>query len=429
METDALRTPPGPGAPGQSVHGPARGSTTRGERALAPDIARGFMLLLIVLAHAPLYVMTAHPGVLTHPEGGDALDRAITFLGLAGVDNRAYPMFAALFGYGMATLVSRQLAAGSTPRAARRLLTRRGVWLVLFGLVHYILIFPADILGPYGVAALVLGWLFVRGDRALRRGAWIATAVGFALASVFAVALATAEDSHADNPRGTIWAHDYADALGTRAGEALFPDIHVLLGWPVPAAILLGAIAARRHWLDRPADHRTLLRRVAAVGLPVSLAGGVPLALIGSGAWHTSDVTEGLATALHIVTGFAGGLGYAAVFGLIAARRAERGLGAGPAGRALAAVGKRSLTTYLLQSALLALLLSPMALGLGEHIHATGAALTAVAVWAAAGLFANLLEHHGRRGPVDALLRRLVYGRTAAVSTPHPATTSQRRTP
>jgi hypothetical protein len=55
--------------------GLARGSVSPGERSLAPDLARGFMLLLIAMAYAPVYLFNVEPGVYTHPAGGDLSTR------------------------------------------------------------------------------------------------------------------------------------------------------------------------------------------------------------------------------------------------------------------------------------------------------------------------------------------------------------------
>ncbi|WP_051722723.1 DUF418 domain-containing protein [Streptomyces albus] len=397
-----------------TVKPPARRrGVTAAERSPAPDIARGFMLLLIALAHAPLYVTTSDPGVVTHPAGGDALDRTVTFLSLDLVDNRAYPMFAALFGYGMAMLVMRQRAAGTTASAAARLLRRRGVFLVLFGFVHFVLIFPADILAPYGVAALALGWLFTRGDRALGRGVVISAVAATLLTALLSVAMAVEESGSGAEVRGTVWAHDYGAAVVERLSQAPFASVHILLAWPIPTAILVGAVAARRRYLDDPARHRALLGRVVLIGGSVSVLGGVPLALIGAGVWETGDLARGSVTALHVITGFAGGLAYAAAFGLFVARLQDRGRTPGPVAGALAAVGRRSLTCYLLQSALLALVLARVAFGAGDRIEATGAAVIGVCVWLTVLAVAVVLERAGLRGPLDALMRRLVYGGSA----------------
>ena len=63
-----LMTEQAPPAP----RGPARAD----ERALAPDLARGLMLLMIVLANTPWYLYGSTPGLTTvHPDEGSVLDR------------------------------------------------------------------------------------------------------------------------------------------------------------------------------------------------------------------------------------------------------------------------------------------------------------------------------------------------------------------
>lgn len=146
-----------------------RGPTRTDERALAPDLARGLMLLMIVLANTPWYLYGSTAGLTTaHPDGGRALDRVTQLLIITFVDSRVYPMFAFLFGYGMVQLFSRQVAAGTPVKAARRLLRLRNLWLLVFGFVHAALLWYGDVLGAYGLAGLVLVALFFkRKDRTL----------------------------------------------------------------------------------------------------------------------------------------------------------------------------------------------------------------------------------------------------------------------
>jgi uncharacterized protein len=103
------------------------------------------------------------------------------------------------------------------------------------------------------------------------------------------------------------------------------------------------------------------------------------------------------------------GLAYVSLFALLAVRLADR-----PAGRfrtAVVATGRRSLTCYLMQSLLLAPLLSPWGVGLGAVLGTSAAYLVATAVWAVTVIVAVGLEHAGRRGPAEVVLRALAYGR------------------
>jgi uncharacterized protein len=76
----------------------------------------------------------------------------------------------------------------------------------------------------------------------------------------------------------------------------------------------------------------------------------------------------------------------------------------------LVAVGRRSLTCYLLQSVLFLVLLPPWALGLADGAGTARVSLVAVAVYLVTVAVALALERAGHPGPAERLLRRLTYG-------------------
>ena len=79
--------------------------------------------------------------------------------------------------------------------------------------------------------------------------------------------------------------------------------------------------------------------------------------------------------------------------------------------QAVTAVGKRSLSCYLVQSVICAPILAAWGLGLGGTFGSAAAALFAVGVWVLTVVLAYLQERAGQRGPAEVLLRRLVYPR------------------
>jgi uncharacterized membrane protein YeiB len=105
---------------------------------------------------------------------------------------------------------------------------------------------------------------------------------------------------------------------------------------------------------------------------------------------------------LHDVTGEYGGVGYVALFGLLAARLHPSGRLIGP----VIALGQRTLSGYLFQSVCWLALFSPWALHLGGTWWALAAA---VAVWTVSCLAAQRMSTAGYRGPAETLLRRVVY--------------------
>jgi uncharacterized membrane protein YeiB len=96
-------------------------SLTSTKRAISLDLARGFMLLLIVLAHAPLFLYGSEPGVMSRPESVTFLDKLLNSLGELLIDNRARPMFAVLFGYGLVMMFEKQLSKGKSKKEALKI--------------------------------------------------------------------------------------------------------------------------------------------------------------------------------------------------------------------------------------------------------------------------------------------------------------------
>jgi len=111
--------------------------------------------------------------------------------------------------------------------------------------------------------------------------------------------------------------------------------------------------------------------------------------------------------------GVGGGLGYAALIGLLAVRVGER---RGPVVTAISACGQRSMTCYLLQSVAWLGLFAPYTLNLGRHMGVAGTVSAGVIVWVCSVLTADALRRRNRRGPAETALRRLTYGPSRARS-------------
>lgn len=404
-----------------SGHTVSRGPVNAGERALAPDLARGFMLLFIAIANTVWYLWAfPRSGVNAHPVSGDALDSAAQFFTVVAIDMRSYPMFAFLFGYGMVQLARRQEAAGTGERDVDALLRRRNLWLIAFGLVHAALLWIGDVLGAYGLAGLLLGWLFFRRrDTTLLVWAGVLTEL-MLLLSVFALLGPALTPGDATAPDGFGTEQVAADISET---SPLAAALERLLTWPllslsqglvglaVPTAILLGFWAGRRRILEEPGRHPVLLRRVALVGIGVGWLGGLPTGLAQVGVWGLSPPQNSMLSMPHMVTGLAGGVGYVALITLVSHRLQERGRADDVMVVALSATGKRSLSAYLAQSLLCAPLLAAWGLGLGAGLTSWSMFLFAVGVWSMTVVAAYALERAGRRGPAEVLLRRLAYRR------------------
>jgi uncharacterized protein len=378
---------------------PSRGATTAAERKLAPDLARGAMLLLIAMAYAGVYAGVT----FGNPTPGQAApDTVARFLTVLLLDNRAFSMFAILFGYGMAWMIARQLSAGAGEPEMRRLLRRRSLYLLLFGAVHAFLVFQGEILTSYGLAGLVIGWLLFRPDRVVTRAVAV-FAVGYAV-TIAMIATAVGGTGAATEPAGYATIEDWIGRL------VALPFLPLLLTvvYPLLLLVSIGFLAGRRGFLEDPAAHRPRLVRIGLIGVGVSVLGALPAALIQVGLLELDPVLTGVLLSVQVLTGVFGGAGYAAVFALLALRLDAR---RDPVTRAVAAVGQRSLTFYLFNSVVVAVVLHPDLLGVGAHVGSLGALAVAFASWLVALGLAAWMDRTGRKGPADALMRRLVYRR------------------
>jgi uncharacterized membrane protein YeiB len=200
---------------------------------------------------------------------------------------------------------------------------------------------------------------------------------------------------------------NYALAALTRAGTWFATTIATVLMLTVPLSIVLGWLGARRGLLEDPAAHRTALVRIAVWGITIGALGGLPSALEFLGILPVPAASSWMLTGIDSLTGVAGGAGYAALFGLVALRIGTR---PGRIASAVAGVGRRSLSFYLLQSLLFAPLLNAWGFGLGHGMGTTVAFAIAVAVWVVSLVLAAILDSRNARGPAERLLRRLTYG-------------------
>ncbi|WP_324652042.1 DUF418 domain-containing protein [Georgenia sp. H159] len=369
-------------------------------RLLAPDLARGLMLALIAVANVMIYLHDRPYGLRQHIVEDGLLDRAVTAVVVAVVDGRAYPLFAALFGYGLVRLAQRQRGAGTDDDGVRSALRRRSRWLLLFGLVHALAGFSGDVLGWYGLLGLVLaGRLHLR-DRTL-----LVLAAGWLVLAAAVQGLVHA-DPAVTTQRTYLWSFAIADPLEAAAWRLLEWVMTPVGLLAVASPMLVGVWAARRGVLEDPARHRTLLRRTAVLGIGAGLVGGVGMALATVQAWTVAGLLLVALSWLHVTTGVLCGLGYAAAIALLAARLEHRG-GGRRVVAALRAAGARSLSCYLAQTAVFAALLPAWSLGWGARLGTAGAAGLALATWTVTVLLATVLDRRGRRGPAEALLRRL----------------------
>jgi uncharacterized protein len=371
------------------------GPTGLSERALGPDLARGFMLLFIALANSH-YFIAGSAYFAGFPTDGAPLDRILGTLISTFVDGRAFPMFGVLFGYGVAQIVRRQRETGNTAWGIRKLLWRRSLVLVVLGFAHAMLLYIGDILAAYGVLLFLGVWALRWKDR------WLFIVAAF----VLILTALPSNMSLADGPDPSMLPTSLLDQFAERITVQPFIAGVGWIGFVTP--FLIGLWAGRRRILERPAEYLTLLRTTALLGITVAVAGALPMSLVVGGVLaRPSDHALTILGPLHDATGVFGGFGYAALIVLIAHRA-----GARPITSAIAAVGQRSLTCYLSQSVVWAVAFSPYLLDLSNTLTTSTTALLAIATWLATVLLADRMRRANYRGPFELLIRRVTYRST-----------------
>ncbi|WP_150254479.1 DUF418 domain-containing protein [Nocardiopsis deserti] len=419
MTTDRAEGPPAdpgaedPPAAAADTRAPAR-STPVTERALAPDLARGMMLLLIALAHVPWFLYHTPTGLaMLHPVDGGLADKVAQFMTIVVVDARTHTMFGFLFAYGIGQMYRRQRSRGTSEKDARGLLRRRHLWMLVFGAVHAALLWQGDILGTYGLIGLVMVPLFLnRSDRTLKIWLSVLLALGalvtaLSVASVLLAPDAVSTAAATDMQRASIAETSYLLSTVFRLPAWFFGLFSGLFTLALPTVFLIGLLAARHRFLEDPARHLGLLRRVAVLGIAVGWAAGAVLGLQHVGVLDAAHISA--VASVHFYTGIFTGVGYAALFGLLAHRLSARGTQRSLPVRALVSLGRRSLSGYLAQSVVFAPFLAAWGLGLGVHLSSWSAVLVAVGTWLLTVAAAFWLDRAGRRGPAEVLLRRLTY--------------------
>ena len=414
---------------------------SRGLRYPAPDVARGFMLLLIALANVGFWV--------AGPEGRapSTADRTWAFIRALFIDQRAYPLFALLFGFGLATMVNRRMASGidaycqqltgglRAPSAAeldqareqaavdaRRLVRRRGLWMVLFGLIHGAF-FPSEIIGTYGIVAVVFaGWFAHKHHKrqlAVCALVLLSQFVPVVLAMLFGSGgEAAASGAAAAAPTGA--GESMASALPwfvTNVNGWFFTALSAAFTTMILPAAFLGARLADTDLIAHPERHRGLLTVAGIGGLALGALGALHELLVpltGAQSWAADS-------ALIAVLGLAGGCGWLAVLAMYAGGPTSENRLTGLK-RLLSNVGCRSMTAYLSQTVMFAgiFVIAPRLTGRSVSPGAAASAAVAVMVWLTTVVLCAVLERLGMPGPFEVLLRAAVARSERSRTNPFP---------
>ena len=357
-----------------------------------PDALRALALLGVLVINAAGYLDAPWGSVLgdvSAPIGGAT--QALQGLYAFGVQGKAYPVLAFLFGVGL-VLAQRDLPASQALHRARR----RQKWLLLLGVLHGVFIYFGDILTAYAL----IGWLLLKHVRM----PWSRLRQQLRRAMVWALVV-TAGTVALTGLWWTGGAEGSADTGATFATVTRWPDFWALnatgyliiqlgtliLGFPLFRLLMLAGIAAARlRWLTHPRwkdQRQRLLRRWAWPALWLNAAFGLGRMLVAG---------DELALGMVEVLGYAVGPLLSMVMVTALAQHAARA----PWLLALAPLGQRTLTLYIGHGLLCVLLFSGV--GLGWQPHLFGMLTFSLLLWTAAWQMARASGH--QRWPLEAWL-------------------------
>ncbi|OLO73021.1 DUF418 domain-containing protein [Actinomyces oris] len=419
---------------------------SRGLRYPAPDVARGFMLLLIALANVGFWTIG-----LERP-APSIIDRTWIVMSSLFIDQRAYPLFALLFGFGLATMVNRRMTSGidvycqqltgglRAPSAAeldqareqaavdaRRLVRRRGLWMVLFGLIHGAF-FPSEIIGTYGIVAVVFAGWFAHKHHKRQLAVCALVLLSQFVPVVLAMLFGPGGEAAASGAAVPAPAAAAPTGAGESMASALPWFVTNVFGWFFTAlsaafttmilpAAFLGARLADTDLIAHPERHRGLLTVAGIGGLALGALGAlheILVPLTSAESWEADS-------ALIMILGLAGGCGWLAVLALYAGGPTADNRLTGLK-RLLSNVGRRSMTAYLSQTAMFAgiFVIAPRLTGRSVSPGLAASAAVAVMVWLTTVVLCAVLERLGMPGPFESLLRIAVARSERSRTNPFP---------
>ncbi|MCH8560886.1 DUF418 domain-containing protein [Nesterenkonia sp. DZ6] len=416
------------------------------ERLHAVDALRALALLGILSVNIWYFAFPENltgggrsAGLTEGATGADAgalagADQWVAFAATAIFEGKSYVIFSFLFGLSFVLQWSSAHRAGVSEVSRSQ---RRFTALAILGVLHGIFLFVGDILLAYAV----LGFALLGMRRISTRAAVLLAAALWAVVALAILGLgaltwwlesspmmdAAAMSPEAMESSGLILAGEeargaYAGGLGSYlafqlSAYALVAPSMLLVQGPIAfAAFLLGLVIGRARMLERIIAGEITTTRLVSIMLPALVVGG---ALSVTAAWMVwgGDASAGglgtdtLSAGLIFLAGPIQATGYVLAALLILRHRAFGWLV-----RVLAPAGRMSLSNYLGQSLVLALLFSalgsPLGLGLAGELSASQVGAVVVVLWLGQLGLSHLWLRFFDRGPVEAPLRAWTYAVT-----------------
>ena len=424
-----MKMPPEPTTPTPSLPTPSS------NRIVAIDALRGFALFGILLVNAAFFAMPL--GISMAPtsniaSGGDLFTALLIKV---FVEMKFISIFSLLFGVGLAIQRERAIARG---RGFFGFVYRRLGVLALFGIFHALLLWYGDILFLYAcIGSLMVlllpcsaRTLFIIGACLLLTSTLLISAFTFITTLFEQPIMPTGEPLafqapaprgldaiiEADlNPRHPTWHQaeivaysegPFLDALAFRSvswGFYLIVSMFTMSGY-IAGMFLIGAALWKSGFFKGTAPSVAWRKPILLLGLGI----GLPLSILSTSIQHFTDAPGWMA--LSATTQFLGAACIA--LGLVSLFMILGEAGILPGARGFAAVGRMSLSVYLLETIAFVTITSHWGFGaFGTFSHLELFCIS-IAIYAVILLLSIAWQRQGWIGPAEWLWRTLAYTRS-----------------
>jgi uncharacterized protein len=340
-------------------------------------------------------------------QGTDGLSWLVAFTGTL----KFRSMFAFLFGVSMAI----QAGRADDDRAFVRMYMRRLAILLAFGVMHFVFLWPGDILAMYAFCGMLLVSLRRTSEKVLlwMGVSFLVVAVVQQVAGMYlfdpASLRAEVASGYAIYQHGTFWevtarrVHDYV-VFWTPALWTTFPGVFAMM--------VFGLVFQRRQFFQRVEMHVALWRKLCWAGYLVGIPANAFYATWTISTARTPSFTFAAKMA-HAVGAPVLCVAYVATLVLLSRTEVVR-----RALKPLEAVGRMSITAYLGHSVVCSMLFYGYGLGWFGRVTKLQDVLICCALFVAELVFANAWFKYFKMGPVEWFWRWGTYGSRPAFREP-----------
>ncbi len=381
------------------------------QRDIAPDVLRGFALLGILVVNIQFMGLSSSEGARGEWTLGFANGTA-TFIIASIFAGKFYLLFSFLFGYS-----SNYIIRGE--RSNRSRWVKRCLVLMGLGALHFTFLWHGDIIFVYGIFGLLLTAFFFRTDRTLKiwtRVIFLLSSTVILLVGVLAYiaekyfpeeSFETAMETKLDE---VLLDGSFVDAIPARLEMWVFGiSTGVFLqGGLAFAAFLLGVRIARVNFLSSPIDakqNNKLMKLGFFLGAPIQIIAAA-LLVRNEQSPEPSEANYLIALFVSFIAAPLMSMFYIGAIRKLVEEKPQLVQWMKPA-------GKMSLTIYISQSVITAIIFSSWGFGLFQELQTWQVFFLAFGIWGVLVYLATAWLKRFKQGPLEQLMNALTRNRKA----------------